>query len=210
MRYDLWHGTNQTFTAFDPKFLGQHTANSASRSAFFLATDPEVAWEYAKSAERNMIKDQDKHEREIKSVLDRAERLSARGLFSQSEALYLLAEDMERRAVQSTERSATLLACAVDLHNPMEVNGQSWNVVTNLGAVIQEARSLGHDGLIIRNIADMPSGAHIADDHFAVFKASAITIEARFSSLEGARQYQRDWRQMPLRHDPTSSLQPWS
>jgi len=210
MRYDLWHGTNQSFTAFDPKFLGQHTANSASRSAFFLATDPEVAWEYAKSAERNMIKDQDKHEREIKSVLDRAERLSARGLFSQSEALYLLAEDMERRAVQSTERSATLLACAVDLHNPMEVNGQSWNVVINLGAVIQEARSLGHDGLIIRNIADMPSGAHIADDHVAVFNASAISIEARFSSLEEARDHLVTSANPALCRDQAHTLQPWA
>jgi hypothetical protein len=176
MRLLAWHGTNQAFDRFDPDLLGFANPNEASRAALFLAMRPQTAWAYAESAARKLIPDQAAHEARLASLLERAERASRRGDHDLSEQLYLEAEVVETRALQAEPAGARVLLCELTLENPLEVDGTSRAVVTDLGAVLRAARGEGHDGVIIRDIADTPAGAFEPDDHIAVFDPGAVRI----------------------------------
>jgi hypothetical protein len=176
VRIEAWHGTNQPFDRFDREKLGFANPNEASRAALFLAMRQDTAWAYAQSAARKLIPDQAAHEARVAALLERAERASRRGDHDLSERLYLEAEEMETRALQAEPAGARVLLCEVALEKPMEVDGTSRAVVVDLGAVLRAAREAGHDGVIIRGIADTPAGAFGPDDHIAVFASETVRI----------------------------------
>jgi hypothetical protein len=176
MRIRAWHGTNQAFNRFDPDQLGFANPNDASRAALFLALREDTAWAYAESAARKLVPDQAAHEARVAALLERAERASRCGDHDLSERFYLEAEELETRALQAEPAGARVLLCEVDLKTPLEVDGTSRAVVTNLGGVLEAARAAGHDGVIIRDIADIPAGAIRPDDHIAVFDPDAVRI----------------------------------
>lgn len=176
MRLRAWHGTNQAFDRFDPDRLGFANPNDASRAALFLAMREGTAWAYAESAARKLVPDQAAHDARVAALLERAERASRRGDHELSERLYLEAEEVETRALQAEPAGARVLLCEVTLENPLGVDGTSRAVVTDLGAVLQAAEEAGHDGVIIRGIADTPAGAFEPDDHVAVFDPEAVRI----------------------------------
>ena len=176
MRIRAWHGTNQAFDRFDPDRLGFANPNEASRAALFLAMRPETAWAYAESAARKLIPDQAAHDRRVSDLLERADRSRRRGDHDLSERLYLEAEELETRALQADPAGARALLCEVVLENPLEVDGTSHAVFRDLGAVLRSARAAGHDGVIIRDIADTPAGAFHSDDHIAVFDPGMVRI----------------------------------
>lgn len=176
IRIAAWHGTNQAFDRFDPGKLGLANPNDASRAALFLALREGTAWAYAESAARKLVPDQAAHEARVAALLERAERASRRGDHDLSERLHLEAEEAETRALQAEPAGARVLLCEVVLENPLEVDGASRAVVTDLGAVLRSAREAGHDGVIIRDIADTPAGAFEPDDHIAVFAPGSVRI----------------------------------
>jgi hypothetical protein len=176
MRLLAWHGTNQAFDRFDPGQMGLANPNDASRAALFLAMREGTAWAYAESAARKLVPDQAAHEARVTALLERAERASRRGDHDLSERLYLEAEEAETRALQAEPAGARVLLCEVTLENPFEADGASRAVVTDLGAVLRAARAAGHDGVIIRGIADTPAGAFEPDDHVAVFAPETVRI----------------------------------
>jgi len=176
VRIEAWHGTNQPFDRFDREKLGFANPNEASRAALFLAMRQDTAWAYAQSAARKLIPDQAAHEARVAALLERAERASRRGDHDLSERLYLEAEEVETRALQAEPAGARVLLCEAVLENPLEVDGTSRAVVTDLGAVLRAAHAAGHDGVIIRNIADTPAGALNPDDHIAVFDPVLVRI----------------------------------
>lgn len=176
MRLRAWHGTNQAFDRLDPDKMGLANPNDASRAALFLAMREGTAWAYAESAARKLVPDQAAHEARVADLLARAERASRRGDHDLSERLYLEAEELETGALQAEPAGARVLLCEVALENPLEVDGTSRAVVTDLGAVLQAAKDAGHDGVIIRDIADTPAGAFEPDDHVAVFDPEAVRI----------------------------------
>lgn len=181
MRLTAWHGTNQAFDRFEPDKMGLANPNDASRAALFLAMREETAWAYAESAARKLVPDQAAHEARVAALLERSERASRRGDHDLSERLYIEAEEVETRALRADPAGARVLLCEVTLENPLEVDGGSRAVVTNLGGVLEAARAAGHDGVIIRGIADTPAGAFDPDDHVAVFDPGSVRIlEVRF------------------------------
>ena len=176
IRIEAWHGTNQAFDRFERGKMGFANPNDASRAALFLALREETAWAYAESAARKLVPDQAAHEARVAALLERAERASRRGDHDLSERLYLEAEQLETRALQADPAGARVLLCEVTLKNPLEVDGASRAVVTDLGAVLRAAREVGHDGVIIKDIADTPAGAFEPDDHIAVFDPALVRI----------------------------------
>lgn len=181
MRYDVWHGTNQEFLEFRVSKLGMMTNNSASRAAFFFAASPRTAWDYAQSAAKKAIPQQDAFEECVAQILEKAETAMAAGNFDLYERLICEAEDMEAEFRDAPPAGMRILRCEVDLVNPRIVSGTARDVVVNLGAVLDEARAAGHDGVIIENIHDTPSGEGAQDTHFAVFDPDSITILHAFS-----------------------------
>lgn len=193
MRLLAWHGTNQAFDRFDPGRFGFANPNEASRAALFLAMRPETAWAYAESAARKLIPDQAAHEARVAELLSRAERASRLGAHDLSERLYLEAEGLETRALQAEPAGARVLLCELTLETPLEVDGASRAVVTDLGAVLRAARGAGHDGVIIRDIADTPAGAFHSDDHIAVFEPGRVRILEVLLAPEPERELEPDW-----------------
>lgn len=176
MIFEVWHGTNQAFTAFDPAQLGLNTSNGASRAAFFFSARPDTAWAYADLAAKHLVPEQEAHERRVKKLLDAARLAERRGNFAASERLMLEAEEIEVAALRAEPAGQRVLRCALHLENPFEIDGSDPRVVTNLAAVLDRARAAGHDGVILRGILDTPSGEGAPDDHFAVFDAAQIEI----------------------------------
>lgn len=188
MRAKVWHGTNQDFDRFDSEMLGLSTANSASRLAFFFAAGPEAAWDYAQSAARKLIPGQAGHEARVAALLAQADAAMKKRDMERYENLLMEAEDLETRALQAPPAGATLMFCELQLETPLTVSGQDRQVVINLGGVLEDAKNSGHDGVIIRDMQDTPSGNVIMDDHFAVFDPGRITFLGRAMSLEEARE----------------------
>lgn len=176
MRHHVFHGTNQAFDRFDAGMLGMNNPNHASRQAFFFAADPETAWDYARQAARNLLPGQVEHEARVARIMERAQAEEARGRFAAAESLWLEAERLETDAMQAPPEGARVYRCEIGLENPMFVDGRDRHVVTDLGALISEARRIGHDGVIVTGICDTPSGGGRPDDHFAVFDPDRIRI----------------------------------
>lgn len=176
MIYQVWHGTNQDFPAFDPAHLGVNTANGASRAAFFFAGREDTAWAYADLAAKHLVPQQAAHEKKVRELLEAAQLAERRGKFDAAERLTLEAEDLEAAALQAEPAGQRVLRCALHIENPYEIDGSDHRVVTNLAAVLDHARASGHDGVILRDILDTPSGEGQRDDHFAVFDAAQIEI----------------------------------
>jgi D-hexose-6-phosphate mutarotase len=189
IRIRAWHGTNQAFDRFDPEKMGLANPNDASRTALFLALREDTAWAYADSTARKLVPDQAAHEVRIAALIGRAERASRRGDHDLSERLYLEAEEMETCALQAEPAGARVLLCEVALENPLQVDGTSRAVVTDLGAVLRAAHAAGHDAVIIRDISDTPAGALEPDDHIAVFDPALVRI-------------------LEMRHAPEPDLEP--
>jgi len=176
MIFEVWHGTNQAFTAFDHGHLGLNTSNGASRAAFFFAARPDTAWAYADLAAKHLVPQQEVHERRVKKLLDAARLAERRGNFEASERLMLEAEEIEVGALRAEPAGQRVLRCTLRFENPFEIDGSDPRAVTNLAAVLERARAAGHDGVILRGILDTPSGEGAPDDHFAVFDAARIEI----------------------------------
>jgi hypothetical protein len=176
MQIDLWHGTNQDFDTFDERYLGLHTANNASRCAFFFAANVDTARDYAQGAARNLVPNQIEHEAHIGRILDDAEAARRAGRMNRYEELLVEAEDIEFAAIQAEPAGARILKCRVSFENPYEIDGAHHSVLTNLGDVLEVARVSGHDAVILRGINDTPSGTVGPDDHYAVFSSAQIEI----------------------------------
>jgi hypothetical protein len=173
-----FHGTNQTFDAFDGKLLGLANPNSASLMGVFFAGRADTAWDYAQKAARSLVPDHIAYEERVQDLLDRAARASARGNHDLSEKLYLDAEVLETTVMQAEPANGRVLECEITLNNPVSIDGTSRHVVTDLGRVLQMARDAGHDSVILTGICDTPSGQGAPDDHIVVFDPAQIHIRA--------------------------------
>lgn len=181
MYVEVWHGTNQEFDRFEERALGLHTQNDGSRQAFFFSAGPEVAWDYAQSASRKLVRNQMAHEETIADLLRQAGRAEKRRDFATSESLILKAEEMESAAMEDATPYETLLLCRIRLDNPFEVDASG--VLIPVPDILTEARAAGHDGVILRHFWDTPTGVGV-DDHYVVFDTEAIEILERHASLE--------------------------
>lgn len=171
-----WHGTNQSFDAFEERFLGLSNSNSASRAAFFFSVSPETAWSYAASAARSLVPDHEKHEMEVARYLKMIDQAMRRGDHDLSERLSLELEELEMGAIHAPPSGERLLKCELSFENPVFIDGMSHASVVNLGAVIEAAWKEGHDAVIIENIADTPCGSQMPDTHIAIRSSEQIHI----------------------------------
>lgn len=176
MILDVWHGTNQEFTRFDPAHRGLSTSNEAARAAFFFAARPDTAWDYADLAAKHLVPQQEAHEAKVRDLIAQAGRAERRRDWEAYERLTAAYERLEADALQAEPRGSRVLRCRIRLENPLELDGGSQAVLANLDGAMAAARAAGHDGVILRGIHDTPSGVPDRDDHFAVFDADRIEI----------------------------------
>lgn len=186
MTIQAWHGTNQEFGEFDTGHLGLNTRNSASEQAFFFAMRPDTAWDYALKASRTLVPGQVEMDAKIASLLAAAQAAERRRDFDAAERLINEAEEMEANALQAGPSGARLLLCELSVENPLTISGTDRRVVTDLATVLESAKKMGHDAVIIEAISDTPSGTPDSDDHIAIFVGDRARIVEPFFSLEAA------------------------
>lgn len=176
MEIEAWHGTNQEFDRFDAAALGTANPNEASRLAFFFATSREVAVDYAQKAARTMVPNQLEHEERVARLIASAEAAMRLGDEECYEALILEAEDLETRARDADPAGAAVLRCQLRLDNPAIIDASQSRLVVDLAGELSRLKAAGHDGVILRDIHDSPSGETSICDHIAVFDSERIQI----------------------------------
>lgn len=189
MKIDLWHGTNQTFDAFDAKMLGFHTSNEASAAAFFFAMHKDTAVEYALGAARKLLPNHQEHEARIAQMVEDANAALKRRDHDRYEKLIMEAEELESEAINAAPAGARILRCRVSFSNPLEIDGLSDAAVKDFGKVLRDARRDGYDAVIMTDVVDTPSGLGPVDTHIAVFSSDQIEIlhvllENQFQDVE--------------------------
>lgn len=174
-----FHGTNQSFDRFEPRFLGSANPNTASRAAFFFSRGRQAASDYARHAARTMIPEWEAHEAMVAELLAKADRAIEKGQHEHYEALIHELEELEANALSAPPAGAVVLECRLVIANPLVISGQDRAVIRDLGAVLDRAGAAGHDPVVLRDIRDTPSGMGLPDDHIAVFDAAKIEIVGR-------------------------------
>ena len=179
MLYELWHGTNQAFEKFSMEMGGAANDNAASRAAIFFSAGQPTAWCYAHHAAKMLLPDQPQHYQQMEALLDRYQRALDGGDHALSERLVEKMEQLEQEAKRPRPELARILRCEVRLDNPLIVDGRDWSVASDMAAVLVRAREAGHDGVIFKDMWDVPTGEPITDDHVAIFSPeNAIIVEA--------------------------------
>lgn len=181
----VYHGTNQTFKTFSKKRGGLATGPQAGAiHGFFFTNDRDEAWEYARNAGSKVVANVATHEKETERLRKKAEHLEIVAqrtgrqedwlAYEQAVAAW---EKFEIDATrEDTETNVQVIAAYLSIQNPLEVDFHGsihFEEGRRIEDVVEAAVSKGHDGAIMRNIADSPVGGRVSD-HYVVFSAKQI------------------------------------
>lgn len=177
----VYHGTNQPIEQFSTSRLGTATGEGAgAKHGFFFTASEEEAGQYADNAGRRVIADIEKFEAEqqrLQNEVARLERLAQKtGNWEPYEEAMSKWEDFEITASRedpSTGRN--VIAAYLAIRNPkvIDFGGERITSAGDFDETITAAKRAGHDGMILRNIADSPEG-NLVSDHFVAFEPSQI------------------------------------
>lgn len=177
----VFHGTNQSFDSFSDKRLGQSTQSRSSTMAFFFTDSPECAGYYAQYASKQTISEIDSFEstaRKLKEEADRQQQIAVKtGQWEAYEEAYQAWEDFEIDGLREPENTgACIYPVRLKMLNPLEVDFDENESLSHwmVDEIISGAKENGHDGVVIKNIADNPGEKMVKCTHFAVFSAEQI------------------------------------
>lgn len=177
----VFHGTNQSFHSFSDKRLGQSTMSRSSAMAFFFSDSPECAGYYAEYASKQTISEINSFEvtsEKLKAEADRLEKIAkTTGNWGPYEEAYQKWEDFEIGGLREPEGTgACIYPVRLKMANPFEVDFDKDESLSpwSMEDIIANAKKNGHDGVIIRNIADNPGEKMVKCTHLAVFSADQI------------------------------------
>ena len=184
-RITAFHGTNQTFNQFDMTFGGMATGtNSGAPDAFFFTDNRDEAADYAFAAGRKNIPNVTTFEEESSRLRLAAEQAEKRahhsGDWNASDRAAQEWEDYEIAAIQGDKtQNVHIIEARLSMHNPLNIDMKDQALRScHLEDLISRAKSSNHDGLIMRNISDSPTGSWTSC-HYAVFDANQIEISAK-------------------------------
>lgn len=177
----VYHGTNQPIEQFSTSRLGTATGEGAgAKHGFFFTASEEEAGQYADNAGRRVIADIEKFEAEqqrLQNEVTRLERLAQKtGNWEPYEEAMSKWEDFEIAASRedpSTGRN--IIAAYLAIRNPKVIDFGGGRIMSagDFDETITAAKRAGHDGMILRNIADSPEG-NLVSDHFVAFEPNQI------------------------------------
>lgn len=177
----LYHGTNQNIDAFDPNRGGSATGENAGATKGFFFTDSKpVAQQYADRAGRAVFANVADYERELDRLQREVSRhgaLAAKtGKWDDYERAMEAWENHEASARNESEDTGKNIVHAhLSLQNPMTVDfgGGRLTPERDLDSLIYQAKSKGHDGMILRNLEDSPEMGHVSN-HYVAFHPHQI------------------------------------
>lgn len=172
----VYHGTNQPFERFSADRRGMHTQSSSSKMGYYFTDHPEVASNYATYAARKLVHDIDAHEKKVEAFQRDIAAAERAGDWDRYEKLVSAYEDFDLGAIYGEPEGESLYPVYLRITNPLVVDNAQAVYVPD---VVAQARADGHDGVILRDIVDSPSGG-IPSTHYAVFSPDQVkSIYAR-------------------------------
>jgi len=177
----VYHGTNQQIDAFDISRGGASTgANAGATKAFFFTSSREVASQYAAHAGKRVVANVAAYEHEsarLQKEVTRLEKVAQRtGDWNAYEQAMAAWEEHETNALQADDaEGVNIVEAYLSIQNPMVVDfgGGRLSTERDLDTIIDEARSAGNDGLILRNLEDSPQMG-VVSDQFVAFDPTQI------------------------------------
>ena len=161
----VYHGTaNFKGSKFDAGNLGTSTGAMSASQGFFFTTDSETAEAYADLA-ANI---------EVKKLLAKYERAERNQQWDKSQEFLVAAEKLDAQK----HRGQSIMPTFISMKNPLIIDAKGASAGTgDVGITdwIADAKSGGHDGVIIRNLRDDPRGTvGRPADHFVAFASNQI------------------------------------
>ena len=177
----VYHGTNQQIEEFDVSRGGASTGdNAGATKAFFFTDNLEVAGQYAEQAGKRVIANVAAYEKESARLQKEAARLekaaNRTGDWDAYERAMEAWETHEANALYADDAEGqNTVEVYLSLQNPMVVDfeGGRLSADRDLDRLIDDAKAIGHDGLILRNLEDSPQMG-IVSDQFVAFDPTQI------------------------------------
>lgn len=180
----VYHGTNQTFVRFAKKRGGMSTGPQAgAKIGFFFTDNYAEAEDYAHHAGRTVVSNVSAFEKKTERLRKESERLEGiaqrtgqRSDWIAYEQAYQEWENCEINATrEDPATNIQVISAHLSLQNPLEVNfnGGIHSEHGCIEDVVAKAKHDGNDGVIMRNIADSPSGGTVSNQ-YVVFSSQQI------------------------------------
>ena len=198
----VYHGTNQQIEEFDVSRGGASTGdNAGATKAFFFTDNLEVAGQYAEQAGKRVIANVAAYEKESARLQKEAARLekaaNRTGDWDAYERAMEAWENHEANALYADDAEGqNTVEVYLSLQNPMVVDfeGGRLSADRDLDRLIDDAKAIGHDGLILRNLEDSPQMG-IVSDQFVAFdptQIKSVNNRGTWDASDPRILYQRD------------------
>jgi predicted nucleotidyltransferase len=172
----VYHGTNQSISAFSKKRLGISTQSQSSKKAYFFTDNTEVAHAYAEKAGRTIRAGISDYEKKVKELQKKVERLEKHAQSTGNWTPYEKAvEEYENYDIGTSREDditgQNILPVFLKIENPLVYDFKGLSAFNNeTSNLIDMAIKSGNDGLILKNVNDPEP----VSTHYIVFKSNQI------------------------------------
>lgn len=164
----MYHGSNQSFNSFK---LGLDEKGVTSKYGFWFTDSLDEAKQYGHQSSTRMRSNQEQHDTQINSYMDRIEKAERKGDWDLHDKLTHEMEELEFS--DDISNKYFVYKAKINLHNPLTFDSsKSFDQET----IIKRAIKDGHDGVIFINISDSPYGLPNTTNQIVVFNADNIEI----------------------------------
>lgn len=186
----VYHGTADPIEQFSKEKLGESTRAQSAKQGFFFQDNPAYARNYADYAANDA---------RVKSLVDRAFAAEKRGNFDEYDDLIRQAEELEATQRKEYGAGQNIYPAYLDMKNPFvfDAKGESYTYIEDsLTNIIKKAKKEGHDGVIFRNLDDIPGRTNAISDHYVVFEPEQIKSAVSDPAFTGLLEPQAGARPM--------------
>ena len=190
----VYHGTADPIEQFSKSKLGESTRAQSAKQGFFFQDNPSYARNYADYAA---------NEARVQTLVDKAYAAEKKGDWDGYDKFLRQAEELESSFRKDYGAGQNIYPAYLDMKNPFvfDAKGESYTYIEDsLTNIIKKAKKQGHDGVIFRNLDDIPGKTNAISDHYVVFEPeqikSAVSDPAFAGLLEpqaGAKTSSKKW-----------------
>jgi len=175
----VYHGTNEEFDNFS---LGKKTGSQGRTSKYgiWFTESKDEAIQYAKLAGKRNYQNQEKYEKIIERLVNKAETAGKKGDFDTQEKIYEEIEkiDSEMKSLEPKEIIKEVLLP----NNLFEKDSPNLFASDEVDTIIKNAKRAGYDGVKFTNIIDSPFGMDTPTTQYIIFNPSKIKTRSQLKS----------------------------
>jgi hypothetical protein len=164
----VYHGTADPIEQFSKSKLGESTRAQSAKQGFFFQDNPQYARNYADYAANDA---------RVQALVDKAYEAEKKGDWDSYDNYLRQAEELEASFRKDYGAGQNIYPAYLDMKNPyvFDAKGESYTYIEDsLTNIIKKAKKQGHDGVIFRNLDDIPGRTNAISDHYVVFEPEQI------------------------------------